>query len=35
MPGQKVVWLLVTDNEQLRRAAAHRFPDLVLTNMKK
>ncbi|KAK9840560.1 hypothetical protein WJX81_001282 [Elliptochloris bilobata] len=33
--GQKVVWLLVTDNEQLRHAAALRFPDLVLTNLKR
>ena len=35
VPGQKVVWLLVSDNEQIRRAAAHRFPDLVLTNLKR
>ncbi len=33
--GQKVVWVLVTDNEKLRRAAAQRFPGLVLTNLKK
>ena len=35
MPGQKVVWLLVTDNEQIRHAAAQHFPDLVLTNLER
>ena len=35
VPGQKVVWLLVTDNEQIRHAAARRFPGLVLTSLKR
>ena len=35
LPGQKVVWLLVSDNEQVRHAAAQRYPGLVLTNLKR
>ena len=35
IPGQKVVWLLVSDNEQIRHAAAQRYPGLVLTNLKR
>ena len=35
LPGQRVVWLLVTDNEHIRHAAAQHFPDLVLTNLKR
>ena len=35
MPGQKVIWLLVSDNEQIRHAAAQRYPGLVLTNLKR
>ena len=35
MPGQEVVWLLVTDNERIRHAAAQHFPGLVLTNLKR
>ena len=35
LPGQKVVWLLVSDNEQIRHAAAQHFPDLVVTNLKR
>ena len=35
VPGQKVVWLLVSDNEQIRHAAAQHFPGLVLTNLRR
>ena len=35
IPGQKVVWLLVSDNEQIRHAAAQRYLGLVLTNLKR
>ena len=35
LPGQKVLWLLVSDSERIRHAAAQRYPNLVLTNLKR
>ena len=35
LPGQEVVWLLVTDMEGIRHAATKAYPTLVLTNTAK
>lgn len=33
--GQDVLWLVVSDNEKVRWAAAQKYPSLVLTNTRK
>ncbi|KAK9918665.1 hypothetical protein WJX75_005791 [Coccomyxa subellipsoidea] len=33
--GQDVIWLLVSDSEDIRVAAAQKYPNLILTNTKK